>query len=173
MGVTGSIAAYKACDLARAFLEKELAVSIIMTRGAEQFITPLTLSGLIGEEVYRSSLTDPSPSGMPHITLAKEADVLLIAPATAHVIGKLAHGLADDVLSCVALGTAAPIFIAPAMNSAMYANNIVQNNCALLKKAGVQFIEPTKAKLACGDIGVGHLADEEKIVSTIVRSLIR
>lgn len=146
-------------------------MSVVMTKEAEHFITPLTLSSLIGEPVYRSTLDDPAQSSMPHITLAKEADVLLIAPATANIIGKLANGLADDLLTCVALGTSAPILIAPAMNSQMYANKIVQNNCAILKKNGARFIEPTKGKLACGDVGVGHLADEDEIIKTVLSSL--
>jgi len=171
LGITGSIAAYKACDIARLFLEKGLSVSVVLTKEAEHFITPLTLSALIGEDVYRSSLDDPHAVKMPHITLAQEADALLIAPATANIIGKLAHGLADDLLTCVALGTSAPILIAPAMNSKMYANKIVQANCTTLKNNGVKFIEPTKGKLACGDVGVGHLADEEAIVKAVIRSL--
>jgi phosphopantothenoylcysteine decarboxylase/phosphopantothenate--cysteine ligase len=170
LGVTGSIAAYKACDIVRALIEKGVKVSVIMTKEAEYFITPLTLSGLIGEPVYRSSLDDPHQSGMPHITLAKEADALLIAPATANIIGKLAHGIADDLLTCVALGVRAPILIAPAMNSQMYLNKIVENNCAILKKNGAKFIEPTKAKLACGDTGIGHLADENDIVGAVLSS---
>jgi len=171
LGITGSIAAYKACDIARSLIEKGLKVSVIMTREAEHFITPLTLSSLIGEQVFRSSWEDPTQSSMPHITLAKEADLLLIAPATANIIGKLANGLADDLLSCVALGTSAPILIAPAMNSQMYLNKIVQNNCAILRKHGARFIEPTKGKLACGDVGIGHLADEDDIVKMVLGSL--
>jgi phosphopantothenoylcysteine decarboxylase/phosphopantothenate--cysteine ligase len=142
-----------------------------MTKEAEHFITPLTLSALIGEDVYLSSLGDPRSAAMPHITLAQEADALLIAPATANIIGKLAHGLADDLLTCVALGTTCPIFIAPAMNSKMYTNKIVQTNCSILKGNGVRFVEPTKGKLACGDVGVGHLADEETIVKAVLGSL--
>jgi len=171
LGITGSIAAYKACDIARGILEKGLKVSVVMTKEAEHFITPLTLSGLIGEEVYRSDLALAGQWKMPHIELAKSADVLLIAPATANIIAKLAHGLADDLLSCIALGTKAPIIIAPAMNTQMYKNKIVQNNCETLKKYGMKFIEPKKGTLACGDKGTGHIADEVDIIKAVVRSL--
>ena len=171
LGVTGSIAAYKACDIARQLMEKGVRVSAVLTREAEHFITPLTLSALTGEDAYHGSLKDPHSAEMPHITLAQEADLVLIAPATANLIGKMAHGLADDLLTCIVLGTKAPVLIAPAMNSKMYANTIVQSNCAILKKNGFKFIEPTKGKLACGDVGVGHLADEETIVKAVLRSL--
>ncbi|HLF18913.1 MAG TPA: flavoprotein [Candidatus Omnitrophota bacterium] len=172
LGVTGSIAAYKSADIARRLIEKGLKVSVVMTKEAEYFITPLTLSSLIGEEVYRGTF-DSSSNGwaMPHIQLAKKADVLLIAPATANIIAKLAHGFADDLLTCVALGAKAPILIAPAMNTEMYKNKFVQNNCAVLKKHGVAFIDPTKGKLACGDTGEGHIADEEDIVRAVLRAL--
>ena len=172
LGVTGSIAAYKAADIARGLLEKGLKVSVIMTKEAEHFITPLTLSALIGEQVYRSDFGSESHAWkMPHIELAKEADLLLIAPATANIIAKLAHGLADDLLSCVAVGTKAPILIAPAMNTEMYNNKFVQKNCAFLKDAGVKFVDPLKGKLACGIVGEGHIADEETIIESVMRSL--
>jgi len=173
LGVTGSIAAYKAADIARGLLEKGLKVSVIMTKEAEHFITPLTLSALIGEQVYSSGLFGAESHAwkMPHIELAKEADLLLIAPATANIIAKLAHGLADDLLTCVAVGTKAPILVAPAMNTEMYNNKFVQKNCAALKEAGVKFVDPLKGKLACGIVGDGHIADEKTIVDSVMRSL--
>jgi phosphopantothenoylcysteine decarboxylase / phosphopantothenate---cysteine ligase len=172
LGITGSIAAYKACDIARGLIDKGFKVSVIMTRSAERFITPLTLSSLIGEPVYRDMFEDGSLDWqMPHIQLAKEAQVLLIAPATASIIAKLVTGSADDLLSCIALGTKATIIIAPAMNTKMYKNKFVQNNCAILKKHGVAFIEPKEGKLACGDTGEGHIADTDEIVRAVVRSL--
>ena len=127
LGVTGSIAAYKSAEIIRGLIEKGLRVSVIMTKEAEHFITPLTLASLSGEKVYRRMFDKKDdPQDMPHITLAREADIFLIAPATANIIGKLANGIADNLLTCIALATQAPIFIAPAMNTQMYQNRIVQ-----------------------------------------------
>lgn len=168
LGVTGSIAAYKVCDLIRRLQERHFAVSVIMTREAEEFITPLTLSSLAGEEVYRDWFHESGiPWQMPHIQLAQDADVILIAPATAHFIGKLACGLADDLLSCTVLATRTPVFIAPAMNTKMYAHRLVQENCQKLRKVGYKIIEPVEGKLACGIIGEGHLPDIDKILKSI------
>ena len=171
LGVTGSIAAYKSADIIRLFKEQGFKVSVIMTKEAEQFITPLTLSSLSGEEVYRSMFAEDLAWRMPHIRLAKEADLILIAPATANIIAKIAAGMADDLLTCVILATKAPMVIAPAMNVEMYKHPRVQNNCAQLKKEGVQFIEPVHGKLACGDEGQGHLASEEEIVKAVIKIL--
>ncbi len=168
LGVTGSIAAYKAADIARRLLEKNLKVSVVMTKEAEKFITPLTFVGLTGEKVY-SGLFDENDVEMPHIKLAQEAAVLLIAPATANMIAKLANGLADDLLTCIALATPAKILIAPAMNVEMYKNKIVQDNCAKLKKFGMTFIEPVDGKLACGMIGQGHIASEDEILKAVLK----
>jgi phosphopantothenoylcysteine synthetase/decarboxylase len=143
-----------------------------MTKEAEHFITPLTLSALIGEKVHRGMFDEKSGDWtMPHIQLAEEADLLLIAPATANVIAKLAHGLADDLLTCIALGTNAPILIAPAMNTEMYHNQFVRHNCDILKKGGINFIDPLEGKLACGVTGEGHIADEATIIKAVLRSL--
>lgn len=168
LGVTGSIAAYKSAELIRRFIEKGFRVSVVMTKCAEHFITPLTLSSLSGEKVY-GGLFDKhgDSSDMPHITLAKEADAVLIAPATANIIGKLAHGIADDLITCIALATKAPIAVAPAMNTEMYHNKIVQANCRVLKDSGFIFIDPVKGKLACGTTGEGHIADEDSIIKTV------
>ena len=171
LGVTGSIAAYKAAEIARRLLEKNLNVSVVMTKEAEKFITPLTFVGLTGEKVYTDLFNDNDGSEMPHIKLAQEAQVLLIAPATANVIGKLANGLADDLLTCIAIATPAQILIAPAMNVEMYKNKIVQENCAKLKKIGVRFIEPIDGKLACGMFGQGHIASEDDIVKAVLQAV--
>jgi phosphopantothenoylcysteine decarboxylase/phosphopantothenate--cysteine ligase len=142
-----------------------------MTREAEHFITPLTLSTLAGGKVYRD-MFDPFDDAwkMPHIALAREADVFLIAPATAAIIGKMAYGIADNLLTCLALATKAPILMAPAMNAEMYKNKIVQDNCQKLKEQGVEFVDPIYGKLACGMIGEGHLADIEMIVRSAERA---
>jgi len=168
--VTGSIAAYKSADLIREFVEKGFRVSVVMTKEAERFITPLTLSSLAGEKVYQGMFSkSKDPLFMPHITLAQEADVFLIAPATANIIGKLAHGIADNLITCIALATKAPILVAPAMNTEMYHNKIVQQNCRDLKKHGIQLIDPVKGKLACGTTGDGHMADERAIIKAVQR----
>lgn len=172
LGITGSIAAYKACDIIRLFMEKGVAVSVVMTREAEKFITPLTLSSLTGEEVFRDYFQDDFGGWrMPHIALAKSSDAILIAPATANIIGKFAQGLADDLLTCVLLATRAPVFIAPAMNTQMYSHVFVQQNCVKLKNAGVFFIEPVEGNLACGDTGAGHIADPEDIVAAVLKKI--
>lgn len=172
LGVTGSVAAYKAADLTRGLLEKGFKVSVVMTKDAENFITPLTLSSLSGEAVYRHDFDKENDVWkMHHIALAKEADCVLIAPATANIIAKLTYGLADDLLTSTILGTKAPVLIAPAMNVEMFANKIVQDNCAKLKKFGFSFVDPVKGKLACGDTGVGHLAAEEDIIKAVQRAV--
>lgn len=171
LGVTGSIAAYRSADIVRGFIEKGLRVSVVMTKSAENFITPLTLSSLSGEKVYTSILDGVIDGKMAHIDLAGEADALLIAPATADIIGKLSSGLADDLLTCIALGTKAPILLAPAMNTEMYQNKIVQDNCTKLKKYGIRFIDPIMGKLACGVTGEGHIADQQTIIKAVLESL--
>lgn len=165
LGVTGSIAAYKSADILRGLQKKGAEVSVVMTRNAEQFITPLTLSSLSGKTVYREMFyLSGQPESIVHIGLAQNADLLLIAPATASIIGKIANGIADDLLTCIAITTKAPIVIAPAMNTEMYKNVFVQENIKKLKKAGFNFVDPIKGMLACGDVGQGHLAEVEDIV---------
>lgn len=172
LGVTGSIAAYRSADILRRLLEKGFKVSVVMTKEAERFITPTTLSALAGEKVYREMFERNDDTWqMPHIRLAEEADVLLVAPATAAIIGKLAHGIADNLLTCIALATRAKLLVAPAMNTGMYQNRIVQENCARLKALGAYFIDPVKGKLACGTTGEGHIADVETIIAAVVRAV--
>jgi phosphopantothenoylcysteine decarboxylase/phosphopantothenate--cysteine ligase len=171
LGVTGSIAAYKAADIIRALKEKGLRVSAVMTKEAEHFITPLTLSGLSGERVYAGMFSDFSSGEMPHIELAQNSDLILIAPATANIISKMACGLADDLLTCVVLATKAPILIAPAMNVEMYKNKIIQEHCSKLKSLGMKFVDPVHGKLACGTVGDGHIASEETIVKAVLAAL--
>lgn len=172
LGVTGSIAAYKSADILRGLQEKGFEVSVVMTKEAEHFITPLTLSSLCGRRVYRDMFNESADSGqMPHIKLAQEADAVLIAPATANIIAKLAHGFADDLLTCIILGVKAPVFIAPAMNTEMYKNKIVRQNCEKLKNLGFHFIEPKEGKLACGIVGEGHIALEEEIINAVFKVL--
>ncbi len=171
LGVTGSIAAYKSADIIRRLCEKGLKISVIMTKEAEHFITPLTLSSLSNEKVYTDMFDQQKDSDISHISLAEDADIILIAPATANVISKIACGIADDLLTCVAMATKAPILIAPAMNTGMFNNKILQENFTKLKEHGIKFIEPIKGKLACGKIGKGHLAEVDKIVNEVKKVL--
>ena len=168
LGVCGSIAAYKAGDIIRRLQENHCEVTVIMTKESEKFITPLTLSSLSGKNVH-SDMFESNAWSMAHIELAKQADIVLIAPATANMIGKISNGLADDLLTTFVITTQAPVYIAPAMNDQMYANSIFQENCAKLKKHGFKFIEPVKGKLACGTTGVGHLAEVEEIVKVVTQ----
>lgn len=172
LGVCGSIAAYKAGDIIRRLQDKGYAVKVVMTKEAEKFITPLTLSSLSGEPVI-TDMFEGDAWRMAHIELARTANAILIAPATANMIAKIAHGFADDVLSAfvITAGTV-PVFIAPAMNDAMYANAAVQDNCAALKKRKINFIEPVNGKLACGVTGIGHLADVDTIVDAVTKAKI-
>ena len=169
LGVCGSIAAYKAGDIIRRLQDNHCEVTVIMTKEAAEFITPLTLSALSGRNVY-GDMFDKHSWRMAHIELARGADAVLIAPATANIIGKLANGLADDLLTTFVTTSRAPVFIAPAMNDQMYANAIVKENCDKLKKHGFKFIEPVKGKLACGSVGIGHLAEVDQIVKAVVEA---
>lgn len=169
--MTGGIAAYKAPDLVRALSTAGADVRVILTRAAEEFVTPLTLQTLSGHPVARAlfDLTEESEIG--HIRLADTADAIVIAPATANVIAKLAVGMADDLLSTVALATRAPILICPSMNVHMYEHATVQGNLTTLRAAGHTVLEPASGFLACGYTGVGRLADAETIVEELQVSL--
>lgn len=168
LGVTGSIAAYKAADIANILTKSGYSVHVIMTKAAMKFITPLTLQTLSHNKVETDMFEEFSFSEVNHIALAKWADVCLVAPATANIIGKLASGIADDMLTTVimALGKK-PVLIAPAMNTAMYENPINQRNMNTLLELGYRFIEPREAMLACGDLGRGALSDVDTIIKTV------
>lgn len=168
LGVTGSIAAYKAADIVRSFKKLGHRVSVIMTKSAEEFISPLTLASLSNEKVWRSMFdAEAEERVISHISLAQQADVLLIAPASANTIGKISHGIADDLLSAVAMATRAKIIIAPAMNDKMYSNPIVQENIEKLKSLGMVFVGPEEGDLACGTQGAGRMTDIDKIVKEV------
>lgn len=172
LGVTGSIAAYKACDIIRRLQEAGFNVTVIMTKEAEEFITPLTLETLSGNRVYRKMFEEAGKNWeIDHISLAERADAVLIAPATANIIGKIAYGIADDLLTCTAISTRAPILVCPAMNEAMYKNKIVQENIKKLQTVGYKFIEPVKGRLACGKTGMGCLAPVEQIIEAVKKLL--
>lgn len=171
LGVTGSIAAYKACDLVRRLQDKGCDVTVILTENARKFVTELTFEALSGRPVYRDMFTRDVEWNMAHISLAKQADILLIAPASANMLGKMANGMADDLLSCTAITTKAPVMAAPAMNTDMFTNKIVSENIQKLRAHGVLFVEPKEGKLACGDVGKGAMADVDEIVKAVTALL--
>jgi phosphopantothenoylcysteine decarboxylase/phosphopantothenate--cysteine ligase len=167
LGVTGGIAAYKAAEIVRLLVKDGALVRVIMTKNAQEFITPLTLQTLSGNPVSTETFSLTQESEIGHIRLADTADLILIAPATANVIAKLAHGLADDLLTTVLLATTAPVLIAPAMNVHMYAHPLVQENMHKLAGLGYRLVEPAEGFLACGYEGKGRLADPEDIIEEV------
>ncbi len=171
LGISGGIAAYKAPLIVRQLLAAGFEVQCIMTAAAEKFVTPLTLQTLSGRPVYRDMFESMGDYDVEHIAVAEAADLLLIAPATANTVAKLAHGLADDPLSCTALATRAPILLAPAMNSNMWQHPATVANLELLKSRGVSVIEPDCGELACGVTGPGRMPDPEVIVAEAIRAL--
>ncbi len=168
LGVTGSIAAYKGADIANILTKRGYNVDVIMTKSAMEFITPLTFQSLTKNKVYWNMFEEITPKEIKHISLAKKADLCLIAPASANLIGKIASGIADDMLTTVVMAmNNIPVYICPAMNTNMYNNPIVQRNIKTLSELGYRFIDPKEAVLACGDLGKGALADVETIVNTV------
>ncbi|MGN1031326.1 MAG: bifunctional phosphopantothenoylcysteine decarboxylase/phosphopantothenate--cysteine ligase CoaBC [Butyricicoccaceae bacterium] len=171
LGVTGGIAAYKACDLVSRLRKQDIAVKVIMTKSACEFVQPLTFEVLSGARVVTDMFDRDFTWEVEHISLAKAADVFAIVPATANIIGKAAHGIADDMLSTTLMATRAPLLFAPAMNTGMYENPAVQENIATLKARGALFVEPASGHLACGDTGKGKLADVAVIEEAILSAL--
>jgi phosphopantothenoylcysteine decarboxylase/phosphopantothenoylcysteine decarboxylase/phosphopantothenate--cysteine ligase len=163
IGVTGGIAAYRACDLIRALTCEGIPVTVIMTHGAEQFVGKITFESLTGREVF----SDPYGGGMPHIDLKNRAGLLAIVPATANIIGKFANGIADDLVSSTYLASTCPIIVAPAMNPNMYAHPAVKRNIETLRRDGVIVVEPETGKVVCGDEGTGKLASVDTIYKII------
>jgi phosphopantothenoylcysteine decarboxylase/phosphopantothenate--cysteine ligase len=167
LGVTGGIAAYKAADLVRRLRETGAEVRVVMTRGAQAFVTPLTFQALSGKPVHTELLDAAAEAGMGHIELARWADLVLIAPATADFIARLANGLADDLLTTVCLASAAPLVLAPAMNQQMWANPAVQANCATLRERGVRLVGPETGSQACGDTGPGRMTEPADLLAAL------
>lgn len=171
LGVTGGIAAYKACDIVSRLKKLHANVRVVLTEHACRFVQPLTFETLSGNPVYVSAFEHSDE--IEHISLAKSADVLLIAPATANIIGKMAQGIADDLLSTTAMAVPCPVLLAPAMNTVMYKNAAVQANLRLLKERGVMTIGPESGYLACGDEDIGRMSEPEQIVSAVCALLAR
>lgn len=165
VGVTGGIAVYKVCGIISYLKQQGANIDVIMTNNASKFITPLTLETLSGNKVVVDMFERPDYIDVKHISLAKKADLFLVIPATANIIGKVANGIANDMLSTTIMATKAPVVFAPAMNNVMYENPIVQNNIEKLKSFGYKFIEPSVGYLACGDEAKGKLAKNEDIIN--------
>jgi phosphopantothenoylcysteine decarboxylase / phosphopantothenate---cysteine ligase len=171
LGVSGGVAAYKAAALTSALVQRGAIVDVVMTASAEKFVGALTFASLTGRPVY-TSLWD-APERIPHIRLVREADAILVAPATANVIAKLAQGIADDLLTTALLAARIPIVIAPAMNDAMYANAATQSNLATLRARGYEFVDPESGFLAERERGVGRLASEDRLIAALELAVAR
>ena len=164
LGVTGSIAAYKACEIVRLLVKRGDDVRVVMTAHAREFVTPLTFQTLSRNPVECDMFASPQGWKPEHVSLADDADLVLVAPATANILAKMAHGIADDLLSATLLATKAPIVVAPAMNSGMWENPATQANVAALASRGVRFIAPGEGELACGTSGRGRMAEPSEVV---------
>ena len=171
LGVTGGIAAYKAAALASALVKQRAAVEVVMTEHATRFIAPLTFEQLTGRRVMVDTFDRNFAHQVEHIALADRADLVLIAPATANVCAKLAHGLADDMLTTTVLACTCPKLIAPAMNTHMYENPVTRDNLELLRKYGWEVIEPASGRLACGSVGPGKLPEPGRLLEHVLRAI--
>ncbi len=171
LGITGGIACYKAAELTSLLVKQHANVNVIMTKGATEFISALTFEALTGNKVHTDIFDKDSGTEIPHISLSGKADALIIAPATANVIAKLAHGIADDMLTSTVLAATCPKIIAPAMNTRMYENAVTQDNIETLKKYGWNVITPDSGRLACGDTGKGKLPSPEKLLEGIINEI--
>jgi phosphopantothenoylcysteine decarboxylase/phosphopantothenate--cysteine ligase len=177
VGVSGGVAAYKAAELVRALQQHGIDVHVVMTRAAQEFVRPLTFSSLTGHKVITSLWEGDAPTGLDdedrieHISVAQESHAVVIAPATAHVLAKMAHGLADDFLSTMLLATTAPVIVAPAMNVNMWGHPATRANVETLRQRGVTIVEPDSGYLACGMTGSGRLASVETIAQAVLDAL--
>lgn len=173
LGVTGGIAVYKAVEIVSRLRKKGAEVNVVMTKNAQQFVTPVTFQAIANNPVVTDMFDEPKTWDTEHISLAQKADIFLIAPATANIIGKMIGGIADDMLSTTIMATQAPVVVVPAMNTNMYVNPVLQRNIEDLKKLGVEFIDPASGRLACGDVGVGKMAEPADIVEYVEHVLLR
>ena len=171
LGVTGSIAAYKTANLASMLVKQNCRVQAVMTKYAAQFISPVTFETLTSQPCLTDTFTRQAPVEIHHLTLGQTADLLLIAPATANILGKIAHGIADDLLTSTVIAATCPVLIAPAMNVHMYRNPIVQENISRLKSFGYEIIAPEVGRLACDAVGEGKLASEDVLMGAVLKRL--
>jgi phosphopantothenoylcysteine decarboxylase / phosphopantothenate---cysteine ligase len=171
IGVCGGIAVYKVLDIVSALKKKDVNVCVIMTEAATKFVSPLSFQTMSQNLISTDMFVEPKAWEIQHISLAQKADVMLIVPATANFIGKVSNGIADDLLTTTVMATKAPVLIAPAMNTGMYTNSILQENIARLKAHGYKFIDPAEGRLACGDTGIGKLADTDEICDFVMKEI--
>ena len=171
LGVTGSIAAYKIASLASALKKLDADVHVLMTKNAVNFINPITFESLTGNKCLVDTFDRNFQFQVEHVSIAKKADVVMVAPASANVIGKIAHGIADDMLTTTIMACKCPVYIAPAMNTNMYENPILQDNLDILKKYGYHIIDPACGYLACGDTGAGKMPEPEVLLSYITKEI--
>jgi phosphopantothenoylcysteine decarboxylase/phosphopantothenate--cysteine ligase len=167
LGVTGSIAAYKAADLCSRLVKAGHGVTVIMTRGAQELVGPLTFATLTARPVLANMWDREEWARVEHIDVTDRADLVVVAPATANLLGKAAHGIADDMLTTVLLATASPVLACPAMNPRMWANPLVQENCDRLRRSGWRFLEPGEGTVACGHTGQGRMREPAEIHEAI------
>jgi phosphopantothenoylcysteine decarboxylase / phosphopantothenate---cysteine ligase len=171
LGVTASVAIYKACELIRRLKGRGASITVVMTEHAKELIQPRLFESLSGNKVYCGLFAGPEAREIEHISLAKKADLVLIAPVTANIIAKIAGGICDDLLTCVVCATKAPVLMCPAMNENMYKNRIVQDNIKKLKSLGYKFVGPRQGRLASGEVGIGCLAEVEAIIKEVEKIL--
>ncbi len=171
LGVTGGIAAYKACEVTRQLIALGAEVQVVMTQSAQQFVAPLSFQALSGRPVRTDLFDSAAEAAMGHIELARWADLVVVAPASADFMSRLAHGMAPDLLTTLCLATAAPLLLAPAMNRLMWANAATEFNCAQLLDRGIRLVGPTEGEQACGETGVGRMAEPPQIVQSILSLL--
>lgn len=172
VGVTGSIASYKACDVVSTLRkDANLNIHVVMTREATEFVRPVTFQTLSGNRVYSDLFDLPEEWDLLHTTLSARASLVLVCPATLNLIGKFAGGICDDLLTCILFATKAPVVMAPAMNPAMYEHPVARGNIARLKELGVEFVGPIHGEVACRQVGIGHLAEVPDIVAAVRRGL--
>lgn len=171
LGVTGSIAAYKIASLASALRKLDADVHVLMTKNAVNFINPITFESLTGNKCLVDTFDRNFQFQVEHVSIAKKADIVMLAPASANVIGKIAHGIADDMLTTTIMACKCPVYIAPAMNTNMYENPILQDNLKILKKYGYHIIDPASGYLACGDTGAGKMPEPEVLLSYITKEI--
>ncbi len=170
-GVTGSIAAFKAASIVSRLKSQDFDITVIMTKSSQNFINPLTFRTLSQNKVITDIFIDDNEYDPQHVSITDKADIVVIAPATANIIGKMASGIADDALTSIVMASNVPVLIAPAMEERMYTNPITQRNIEILRKVGFKFVGPEKGRLASGKMGVGRMADIELIIQTIIEEV--
>lgn len=169
--ISGSISAYQAPDLVRLFRQEGAGVTCVLTKGAQEFVTPLSLRAVSGNQVYGDFFDPKTPYDVLHTSLAEGADLIVAAPASANFIARLASGMADDLASCIVLATPRPVLVVPAMNDRMYLNPLTQRNLQTLRTAGYRFMEPVEGDLVCGRTAIGHIPDPADIVKCAAQCL--